>query len=70
MTVINRAGPMTPAGPVGYKAHSALKAASDEEHGCRQVVAIDFEKGIAWIKRIGTHKDYDKIDVKEEQHGG
>ena len=23
-----------------------------------------------WIKWIGTHKDYDKIDVKGVQHGG
>ena len=30
----------------------------------RLVVATDFDKG------IGTHKDYDKIDVKEVQHGG
>jgi mRNA interferase HigB len=29
----------------------------------RLVVAIDFEKGIVWIKWIGTHKDYDRIDV-------
>jgi antitoxin component HigA of HigAB toxin-antitoxin module len=29
------------------------------------VVAVDFEKSIVWIKWIGTHKDYDKIDVKE-----
>ena len=36
----------------------------------RLVVAIDFEKGIVWIKWIGTHNDYDKIDVKEVQHGG
>jgi mRNA interferase HigB len=36
----------------------------------RLVVAIDFEKGIVWIKWIGTHRDYDKIDVKEVQHGG
>ena len=36
----------------------------------RLVVATDFDKGIAWIKWIGTHKDYDKIDVKEVQHGG
>ena len=34
----------------------------------RLVVAVDFEKGIVWIKWIGTHKDYDKIDVKEVQH--
>jgi mRNA interferase HigB len=35
----------------------------------RLVVAIDFEKSIVWIKWIGTHKDYDKINVKEVQHG-
>jgi len=29
----------------------------------RLVVSVDFEKGIVWIKWIGTHKDYDKIDV-------
>ena len=31
----------------------------------RLVVAVDFEKGIVWIKWIGTHKAYDKIDVAE-----
>jgi mRNA interferase HigB len=36
----------------------------------RLVAAADFEKGIVWIKWIGTHKDYDKIDVKGVQHGG
>jgi mRNA interferase HigB len=35
----------------------------------RLVVAVDFEKGAVWIKWIGTHKDYDKIDVKEVEHG-
>jgi len=35
----------------------------------RLVVAIDFEKSIVWVKWIGTHKDYDKINVKEVQHG-
>ena len=36
----------------------------------RLVVAVHFDKGIVWIKWIGTHKDYDKIDVKEVQHDG
>lgn len=36
----------------------------------RLIAATDFDKGIVWIKWIGTHKDYDKIDVKEVQHGG
>ncbi len=35
----------------------------------RLVVAVDFEKGIVWIKWIGTHKDYDRIDVTEVEHG-
>jgi mRNA interferase HigB len=34
----------------------------------RLVVAVDFEKSIAWIKWIGTHKEYDKIDVNEVEH--
>lgn len=36
----------------------------------RLVVAVDFDKGIVWIKWIGTHKGYDRIDVKEVRHGG
>jgi mRNA-degrading endonuclease HigB of HigAB toxin-antitoxin module len=35
----------------------------------RLVTAVDFEKGILWIKWIGTHKEYDKIDVKRVKHG-
>jgi mRNA-degrading endonuclease HigB of HigAB toxin-antitoxin module len=35
----------------------------------RLVTAVDFEKGIVWIKWIGTHKEYDKIDVKRVKHG-
>jgi mRNA interferase HigB len=35
----------------------------------RLIVAVNFEKGIVWIKWIGTPRDYDKIDVKEIQHG-
>ena len=34
----------------------------------RLVVAVDFEKGIVWIKWIGTHQDYDRIDVTEVNH--
>ena len=30
----------------------------------RLVVAIDFEKSIVWIIWIGTHAEYDRIDVK------
>ena len=35
----------------------------------RLVVAVDFEKGIVWIKWLGTHKAYDRIDVTEVDHG-
>ena len=34
----------------------------------RLVVSVDFEKSIVWIKWIGTHKAYDRIDVTEVQH--
>jgi mRNA interferase HigB len=34
------------------------------------VVAVDFEKGIVWIKWIGTHAAYDRIDVTEVEHEG
>ncbi len=35
----------------------------------RLIVAVDFEKAITWIKWIGTHADYDRIDVREVKHG-
>ena len=34
----------------------------------RLVVAVDFEKGIVWIKWLGTHHDYDRIDVRGINH--
>jgi mRNA interferase HigB len=34
----------------------------------RLVVAIDFEKSIVWIKWLGTHKDYDRIDVTKVEY--
>lgn len=34
----------------------------------RLVVAIDFDKAIVWIKWIGSHKAYDKIDVTEVRY--
>lgn len=36
----------------------------------RLFAAADFEKRIVWIKWLGTHRGYDKIDVKEVQHDG
>lgn len=35
----------------------------------RLIVAVDFEKGIVWIKWIGSHADYDEIDAREVEHG-
>ena len=35
----------------------------------RLVVAVDFEKTIVWIKWIGTHRAYDRINVTEVRHG-
>lgn len=35
----------------------------------RLVVAVDFEKGIVWVKWIGTHRDYDRIDVRSSEYG-
>ncbi|SRR5579883_310025 len=35
----------------------------------RLVVAVDFEKGVVWIKWIGSHRDYDRIDVSEVKYG-
>jgi mRNA interferase HigB len=34
----------------------------------RLVVSVDFDKSIVWIKWIGTHRDYDRIDVTEVDH--
>jgi mRNA interferase HigB len=36
----------------------------------RLITAVDFEKSILWIKWIGTHRDYDRIDVTEVEHDG
>lgn len=34
----------------------------------RLVVSVDYEKAIVWIKWIGTHQQYDRIDVAEIEH--
>jgi mRNA interferase HigB len=36
----------------------------------RLVVAVDFEKSIVWIKWLGSHRDYDKINVKDVKYHG
>jgi mRNA interferase HigB len=34
----------------------------------RLVVSVDFEKRIVWIKWLGSHKDYDRIDVAKVRY--
>ena len=36
----------------------------------RLIVAVDFEKSIVWIKWLGTHREYDKINLKEVKYHG
>lgn len=36
----------------------------------RLIVAVDFEKSIVWIKWIGTHEQYDKIDARSVEYEG
>jgi mRNA interferase HigB len=36
----------------------------------RLVVAVDFKKGMVWIKWIGPHKAYDALDVTKVQYHG
>ena len=37
-------------------------------NGYRLVTAVDFEKGIVWIKWVGAHADYDRIDVSKVKY--
>ena len=34
----------------------------------RLVVAVDYEKGIVWIKWLGSHAEYDRINVRTVAH--
>ena len=34
----------------------------------RLVVSVDFGKSIVWIKWIGTHQDYDRVDVAKVRY--
>jgi mRNA interferase HigB len=36
----------------------------------RLVTAIDYRRQIVFIKWIGPHRDYDKIDARRVQYGG
>jgi mRNA interferase HigB len=34
----------------------------------RLVVSVNYEKAIVWIKWLGAHRDYDKIDVSKVEY--
>ena len=34
----------------------------------RLVASVDFEKSIVWIKWLGTHREYDEIDVTKVEY--
>ncbi|MFT3987467.1 type II toxin-antitoxin system HigB family toxin [Aestuariivirga sp.] len=34
----------------------------------RLITSVDIEKQIVWIKWIGTHKDYDRINARSIEH--
>jgi hypothetical protein len=53
--------PDNPPVQIGYM-RDLIKVAADSSK-------FSDEKGIVWIKWLGTHKDYDQIDVKEAEHG-
>jgi len=52
----------------GSTLKSAWSTTNIKGNDYRLVTSVDFEKGIVWIKWIGTHKEYDKIDVREVEH--
>jgi mRNA interferase HigB len=35
----------------------------------RLVVAVDYQRQVVFIKWLGTHAEYDKIDVKKVKYG-
>jgi mRNA interferase HigB len=38
-------------------------------NACRLITAVDYRRQIVFIKWLGTHRDYDKVDVRTVQHG-
>lgn len=34
----------------------------------RLVVSVDYEKAIVWVKWVGDHREYGKIDVSKVKH--
>lgn len=42
---------------------------SIKSNAYRMVVAVDYQREIVFIKWLGTHAEYDKIDVKTVRYG-
>lgn len=63
------AQPMTDAQLAAMRADFVRIVFNIKGNSYRLVVAVDFEKAIVFIKWIGTHADYDRIDVRRVQHG-
>ena len=36
----------------------------------RLIVAVDFHRRIVWVKWLGSHRDYDRIDARSIEHDG
>lgn len=63
------AQPMTDAQLAAMRADFVRIVFNIKGNSYRLVVAVDFEKAIVFIKWIGTHADYDRIDVRRVQRG-
>jgi len=54
-------------------AHASIVAADRvvfnlKENSYRMVVAVDYRRGVVFIKWLGTHREYDAIDVRTVQY--
>ncbi|HEX3989885.1 MAG TPA: type II toxin-antitoxin system HigB family toxin [Acetobacteraceae bacterium] len=71
---VNKAGWSSPADVKHSYATASIVTAEPivfniKGNSYRLVGAVDFEKGIVFIKWIGTHAAYDRIDVRTVRHG-
>ncbi|MBI4910325.1 MAG: type II toxin-antitoxin system HigB family toxin [Acidobacteria bacterium] len=63
--------------PADVRRHYATASIVDSErvvfnikgNSYRLIVAVDYAKGIVWIKWIGSHREYDRLDANEVQYG-
>ncbi|HEY1901397.1 MAG TPA: type II toxin-antitoxin system HigB family toxin [Terracidiphilus sp.] len=62
-----------PSGVKASYAHASIVGADRvifniKGNAYRLVVAVDYRRDIVFIKWLGTHKEYDAIDVRTVQH--